>query len=82
MGADAFFQACEEDVIELEPLGAVQSDQSHAGLAIVLISVAHQGCGIQEIGEGFPGFHAFCHGAREFFQVFYSGDIFRGVAIL
>src|SRR5205807_1729891 len=68
--ANAFFHAGQKNMIELESLGAVESDESYAGLAFILIGVAHQRRGVEEIGGGFSGLHALSHGSRELFQIF------------
>ena len=79
---DAFFHAREEHVVEFQTLGVVQGDESHAGLAFKLIRVTYERRGIEEIGEGLPGFHAFGDGTRKLFEVFQPCDIFRSVAVL
>jgi len=49
-----FFHAGQEHMVELQPLGAVQCDQSHSGLAFELIGVADESCGVQKIGNVSP----------------------------
>jgi hypothetical protein len=81
MGADAFFHPRQKYMVKLQPFCAVQRNQRHPGLSFELIGVADQSRSVQKIGKRLAGFHAFRHGACEFFQVFHARDVIRAVTI-
>ena len=69
-------------MIEFQALGAMQSNKSHARLALKLIRVAYQCRGIEKIGEGLSRFHAFGERTSKLFEVFQARDILGSVAVL
>src|SRR5947209_17233084 len=81
MGADTFFQTAQKDVIKFQPLGAMQSDECDAWLALVRVSITDQRRGVEEVSEGFAGFDALGNGANQFLKILNARNIFGRIAI-
>src|SRR2546427_4170818 len=65
VGESAFFEAGQENMIELQALGRMQREQRDRGAIIEVVGIAHQRGTIEEIGKRLAALGAFGYGIHQ-----------------
>src|SRR6266704_2257564 len=65
VGESSFFEAGQENVVELEALGGVQREQRDRGAIVEIVGIAHQRGTIEEIGKRLAALGAFGYGIHQ-----------------